>query len=51
MSRLKSFQIGLSKDINGVEWILLRGHFRHEARKDNDSDSGYYYSKGDQLFG
>lgn len=39
----------IQKDINGVEWILLRGHFRHEARKDNDSDSGYYYSKGDQV--
>lgn len=39
----------IQKDINGVEWVLLRGHFRHEARIDNDGDSGYYYSKGDQV--
>lgn len=38
----------IQKDINGAEWILLRGHFRQEARKDNN-DSGYYYSKGDQV--
>lgn len=41
----------IQKDINGVEWVLLRGHFRHEARIDNDGDSGYYYSKGDQVIG
>lgn len=39
----------IQKDINGVEWVLLRGRFRHEARIDNDGDSGYYYSKGDQV--